>query len=155
MLMERVCCFVLLFCFIVWIPTTQCILLTSVYCPNHNPMTGFSNADHASGMRSREDVDIKTALCTFQFRDPSNFWNSSIHHYQFTFFLFCSCSTFRHSQRTNQRSNQKVTKPTENLPLLRSQSTSNNFQILFVSLFSSSINEINLNCDCHLYILFI
>lgn len=36
-------------------------------------MTGFSNADHASGMRSREDVDIKTALGTFRFRDPSLF----------------------------------------------------------------------------------
>jgi hypothetical protein len=33
-----------------------------IYCPNHNPMTGFSNADHASGMRSREDLDIKSAL---------------------------------------------------------------------------------------------
>jgi hypothetical protein len=32
-----------------------------VYCANHNPMTGFSNQEHASGTRVTGDVDIKNA----------------------------------------------------------------------------------------------
>jgi hypothetical protein len=77
----------------------HCLLHTLVYCPNHNPMTGFSNADHASGMRSREDVDIKTALGTFRFRDPSLFESALFLTINSLFsFFFCSCSTFGHSQ---------------------------------------------------------
>jgi len=33
-----------------------------IYCSNHNPMTGFSNPDHASGVRNTGDLDIKTGL---------------------------------------------------------------------------------------------
>jgi hypothetical protein len=39
--------------------------ISIVYCANHNPMTGFSNKDHASGTRVTDDVDIKNATSMY------------------------------------------------------------------------------------------